>query len=329
MKGSAPRSPAARTARVIAHAKINLILRVLAREESGFHSLETLFARLDLGDVVTVRVGGVGASRSVDCDREIPGPPEQNLAYRAALAFAEATGWPAGFAIEIEKHIPMGGGLGGGSADAGAVLRALAALSPHQVRGGQLLAIAAALGSDVPYLTTAAPLALAWGRGERMLALPPLPEATALLVIPPFPVSTAAAYAWLAASRAEPAPGTSAAVRSEAPPAPPASPPRPAARSHSPSPRLPQLLSPADFATWHSIAPLATNDFEPVVFPRHPEIAEARAALRAAGASIALMSGSGSTVFGIFASDAPVPPVRIPHPIRTRTLTSVSPVELE
>jgi 4-diphosphocytidyl-2-C-methyl-D-erythritol kinase len=299
-----------RAARVTAHAKINLTLRILEREASGFHTLETIFARISLGDLVTVRITDGG--RSLDSDVPIPGATEDNLAYRAALAFAERTGWPRGFAIELEKRIPIGGGLGGGSADAGAVLRALAALSPNQVREADLLALAASLGSDVPFLTTAAPIALAWSRGERMLALPTLPERDVVLVLPGFAVSTVAAYAWLDEARRESAPDSGA-------PAPP-----------------PSLLSLADLATWPSIAALATNDFEPVVFPRHPELAPHLAALRSAGASIALMSGSGSTLFGIFAA----PPQGAPaHPaipgippsaqtVATRTATSVSPVEL-
>ncbi|HEU4585984.1 MAG TPA: 4-(cytidine 5'-diphospho)-2-C-methyl-D-erythritol kinase [Gemmatimonadaceae bacterium] len=295
----------ARAARVMAHAKINLILRVLAREASGYHTLETLFARIAIGDVVTVRI--TDSARSVDCAPAIPGPPEHNLAWRAAVAFAEAFGWPHGFAIEIEKRIPIGGGLGGGSADAGAVLRALAALSPNQVREADLLAIASSLGSDVPFLTTAAPLALAWGRGERLLALPPLPERDVLLVLPSFSVSTADAYSWLAESRASSSAASSAA--SSTPP--------------------PQFLSLADLATWHCVASLAANDFEPAVIAHHPEIATALSTLRASGAAISLMSGSGSTSFGIF--DSPPGEVSLPpgaRSVRTRTLAAVSPVEV-
>src|SRR5215510_9881815 len=115
-------------ASVVAQAKVNLRLRVLARESSGFHSIETIFLRLDLGDDVRVRVRR--AERSIDCSgpampTEGLGAAEQNLAYRAAVAYADATGWPSGFAIEITKQIPVGGGMGGGSADAGAVLRVL------------------------------------------------------------------------------------------------------------------------------------------------------------------------------------------------------------
>lgn len=287
-----------RAARVVAHAKINLILRVLARERSGFHTIETVFARLALGDVVSVRVPASG--RSLECAGADTGPVERNLAYRAALAFADATGWPTGFAIEIEKRVPVGGGLGGGSADAGAVLRALSVLSPRPVHEDELLRIASSLGSDVPFLTTNASLALAWGRGERMLALPTLPEREVALVNPGFAVSTADAYSWLAAER----------------------------DGHAPAPRL---LSLADFASWDAIAPLAENDFEPPVSRRHPEVAGTLDALRDSGAAIARMSGSGSTLYGVFAS--PPAPASLSRTIPgsvllTHTISAISPVEL-
>jgi 4-diphosphocytidyl-2-C-methyl-D-erythritol kinase len=287
-------------ARVVAHAKINLTLRVLAREDGGFHTIETVFARIALGDLVTVR--SVASGRSLECSGADTGPLERNLAYRAALAFADATGWPSGFAITLEKRIPVGGGLGGGSADAGAVLRALAALSPRPVPEHELLRIAASLGSDVPFLATNAPLALAWGRGERMLALPSLPERDVALVNPGFAVSTAEAYSWLAADAAE---------RGGHPP-------------------VPRLLSLADFASWDAIVPITENDFEPAIARRHPEITRTIAALRASGAAIARMSGSGSTLYGIFASRPD--PAALSHAISgevvmTHTLAALSPVE--
>src|SRR5260221_354935 len=123
-----------RVARTAAQGKINLRLRILSRDAAGHHQLETVFQRIDLADDVTVRIGGT--SRTLDCSGEtIPeaglGPDEQNLAYRAATLYHEATGWPDTFAIEIVKRLPVGGGLGGGSADAGAVLRILDAMSPR------------------------------------------------------------------------------------------------------------------------------------------------------------------------------------------------------
>ena len=127
------------------------------------------------------------AGRSTALGDVIPpdglGPVEWNLAWRAAVAFADATGWPNDFAIEIQKRIPVAGGLGGGSADAAAVLRCLNALAPAPLSRDELLAIAAPLGADVPFLTMEAPLALAWGRGERLLALDPLPSRAVTLVV--------------------------------------------------------------------------------------------------------------------------------------------------
>lgn len=259
------------TARVAAQAKVNLLLRVLARETSGYHAIETVFLRIDLADQVTVRI--TDGARSLDCagptmPHDGIGPTERNLAYRAALAYIEATGWPAGFAIEIDKRIPVGGGLGGGSADAGAVLRALDALSPRPM-GTALVELAAVLGADVPFMTIDSPMALAWGHGERMLALAPLESRPTIVVAPAFGIATADAYGWLAASRGAYVPAAT-------------------------------LLTPDAFATWESVAAIAHNDFERVVASRHPEIAELVDELDSRDAVVAMMSGSGSSVFGVF-----------------------------
>lgn len=268
-----------REARVIAQAKLNLFLRILAREASGYHQIETLFCRIALGDRLTVRTDVRG--RSLDCSGErMPadglGAVDRNLAWRAATAYADATGWPTGFAIELEKRIPAGGGLGGGSADAGAVLRCLDALSPDPVGAEKLLVIAATLGSDVPFLTATTPVALAWGRGERMLELAPLPPRPVLLALFSTGVPTADAYRWLAESR----PADSA--------------------------RASELLGRASFASWRGVARHAHNDFEAVVRPRVPVVDEVLAAFRSGdGAALlgtdgfALLAGSGSTVFAV------------------------------
>lgn len=265
------------TARVIAQAKLNLFLRVLARETTGFHQIETLFCRIALGDTVEVRVSSSG--RTLHCTGErLPrgglGPMERNLAWRAAAAYAQLAGWPDGFAIEIEKRIPVGGGLGGGSADAGAVLRALNALNPAPLPAGALLALAGSLGSDVPFLTQAeSPLALAWGRGEHLLALPALPARPCSLFCPDVAIPTAEAYTWLA----------------ELPP-------------H----RTPVLYDPAVLGSWEGIARLARNDFEDVVAARHPVIARTLGTLRSPGArglvgpeALVQLTGTGSTIFAL------------------------------
>lgn len=262
-----------RSARVVAQAKVNLLLRVLAREASGYHAIETVFLRLELGDDVRVRIE---SGRSIDCrGASLPteglGAAESNLAYRAAVAYAEATGWPSGFAIEIDKRIPVGGGLGGGSADAGAVLRVLDTMSPRPL-GKRLLELATPLGADVPFMATEHAMALGWGRGERLLALPPLASRSVMLAIPPFAIPTRDAYGWLAESRDGYVPRAA-------------------------------MLDLAQLGSWNGITQLAANDFQSVVAARQPAIAELADELRAAGATIALLSGSGSTVFGVFDAD--------------------------
>lgn len=295
-------------ARVAAQAKVNLRLRVLAREESGFHQIETLFLRLALADDVVVRI--TEGARSLDAagpvDSRQLGHVERNLAWRAAAAYVEATGWPAGFAIELTKHIPVGGGLGGGSADAGAVLRALDALAPSPVGETALRAIGAPLGADVPFLAATAPFALAWGRGERLLALPAPASREVLLVLPAFGVNTAEAYGWLAASR----------------------------ESRTSVVPVSDPIDAARLREWAALASLAVNDFEPVVAARHPQITSIVERLRAAGCSPAMMSGSGSTVFGVLPADRTIDLPRFeseasapaPRVLLTRTADHVDPV---
>ena len=272
---------AGRAARVVAQAKVNLFLRVLAREESGYHQLETLFCRLDLGDDVVVRTGGRG--RALDCRGPDLGPVEQNLAYRAAVAYAEVRGWPRAFDIEIDKRIPVGGGLGGGSADAGAVLRCLNALARRPLSQAELLAVAARLGADVPFLTLDAPLGLAWGRGERILALPALPTRTVGLYCFAQGIATRDAYAWLAESGG----------------------------AYAPSPKA---WTADDFASWARVAAVATNDFEPVAAAHHAGVRDGLRELRSLArqvsrhhdaAIITQMSGSGATLFLIVAEARP------------------------
>ena len=260
-------------ARVSAQAKINLLLRVLARESSGYHSIETIFQRIDLADDVTVRVA---TGRALDCTGPaMPaaglGATERNLAYRAAAAYADATGWPTGFAIEIVKRIPVGGGLGGGSADAGAVLRALDVLSPRPIGSSALVELAAPLGADVPFMTVEQPTALGWGRGERLMPLPTPSPRPVVLLIPDFSIPTADAYLWVAEERGLYAPAAS-------------------------------MLPANATADWQAVARGAANDFQPVVARPHPEIAELVDELRAAGATVAMLAGSGSSVFGVFES---------------------------
>ena len=307
---SASAVPRAGAARVAAQAKVNLRLRILAREASGYHQLETLFLRLALADEVLVRITDGARTLDVggDVDSRLLGPTERNLAWRAAAAYADAAGWPAGYAIELEKRIPVGGGLGGGSADAGAVLRALDALAPSPIGEPALLAIASRLGADVPFLASNCAFALAWGRGERLLALPAPPEREVLLVLPPFSVNTADAYRWLAAAHETDAPTSDATAPFE----------------------------PGALADWTAIERLATNDFEPIIAARHPLVTSALARLKTLGCAPAMMSGSGSSLFGVLPDGARIDVPRFdgdrggpaPHVVLTRTAVAVAPVVL-
>jgi 4-diphosphocytidyl-2-C-methyl-D-erythritol kinase len=306
--------------RLSAFAKVNLSLRVLARETSGYHQIETLFCRIDLADDITVHTRD-DSVRSIACRGADLGPAEKNLAWRAAAAYSARHGWPKGFAIEIDKQIPVGGGLGGGSADAGAVLRALNAMNPEPLAPNDLLEVAASLGADVPFLASDVPLALAWGRGERMLALPALPERDIALVLPPFGVATGEAYGWLAKSRApasETTRETTAAARAHAT--------ERASHFHGPGP----VLHPFSAVTsWEGVARISSNDFEPVVFAERPELGAIHEKLAALPAvALARMSGSGSTLFALFDEPAELRVVSQAtgcRVIAARTLSSVVP----
>jgi 4-diphosphocytidyl-2-C-methyl-D-erythritol kinase len=263
---SARELPAA--VKIAAQAKINLRLRIVARETSGYHQIETLFLRIALADDLRIRRTSGARTLDVigDTGGSALGPVERNLAWRAAQSYAEETGMRGGFAIELEKRIPIGGGLGGGSADAGAVLRALDAMAERPLGESTLIRLAAALGSDVPFLASEHAFALAWGRGERMLALSPPPVRTIRLFCPDFGVSTADAYSWLS---------------------PPAVP-----NAH--------VIHPPQLDRWESLAPMAVNDFEPVVAARHPAIRDVLAQQRAdPSVEFAMLSGSGSSMVAV------------------------------
>jgi 4-diphosphocytidyl-2-C-methyl-D-erythritol kinase len=281
---------------------------MLARGTTGYHELETLFLKLDLADDVLVRITSGARSLAVsgDVDRAALGPDTSNLAWRAATAYADRRGWPAGFAIELRKRIPIGGGLGGGSADAGAVLRALDALAPEPAGEPALLEIAQRLGADVPFLASSSAFALAWGRGQRMLALDPPDARDVLLVVPPFAVATAEAYRWFSESRDW--------TRDD---------------QHAAG-----VLHADALRDWPILASLAANDFEPVVHERHPMLNDVQQSLRRIGCDLVMLSGSGSTVFGVLPRGTSVDPARVARDaalggsrvLLTRSASGVAPV---
>jgi 4-diphosphocytidyl-2-C-methyl-D-erythritol kinase len=256
---------------VAAPAKLNLFLRVLARESDGFHSLETLFCLVSLADTV-VATRREERVVSIEVEGADVGPPEQNLASRAAALVLEATGHPFGVHLRLTKRIPVRAGLGGGSSDAAAALHAVNALAGGAVPRHELLQFGARLGSDVPFFVTGAPLALAWGRGERLFRLPPLPAAPALLVAPPVGIDTSEAYRWVDATRLADARRGAVALDFDA------------------------------FSRWGDIGRMAGNDFESPAFERMPGLRAAFEALAGTHPLVCRMSGSGSALFAVYRS---------------------------
>src|SRR5437667_940734 len=190
--------------RIAAHAKINLFLRILARETSGFHQIETAFALLELADELVVRRTDSGVTLEVNGPDL--GPSDENLAVRAARLVLDATGNHFGVAIKLAKRIPVRAGLGGGSSDGAATLHAVNMLAGNAVPRHELLHFAAKLGADVAFFAGGAALALAWGRGERQFHMAAPASHPALLAVPPIQVSTPDAYAWWDAQNRSPAP---------------------------------------------------------------------------------------------------------------------------
>jgi len=253
--------------RARAPAKVNLVLRVGPLRPDGYHDLSTLMVPLDLADEVLVRVRA-GRRGPVSC--RVPNRPEldgaSNLAARAAEAFRRRFGLRDGIDLTVEKRIPVTAGLGGGSSDAAAVLRALA--RAYAVRDRAALAASALdVGSDVPFFLGRGP-AWATGRGET-LAPVDVPALHLVLVYPTDPalaIRAGDAYRWLDATR------------------------------HSPSDlALEAGVQPARFRP-----AMARNDLQGPCFERHPALRRWVERLVGEGATSAMMSGSGPTVFGIF-----------------------------
>ena len=254
--------------RTLAHAKVNLFLRILAREHSGYHQIETAFLLLELVDAIDVERSDRGVTLEVDGPDL--GPVEENLAVRAAHAVLGATGAKFGVRLRLTKKIPVKAGLGGGSSDAAATLHAVNALAGNAVPRHELNHLAARLGSDVAFFAARVPAALGWGRGERLLALQPPPPAPVLLAIPPVSVATPDAYRWWDQSGL-----------------------------HEGS-RGPVVLEADSLSTWGGVGRLGANDFEQPVFARHAEIRALFERLAETRPFWVRLSGSGSAVAAVY-----------------------------
>jgi 4-diphosphocytidyl-2-C-methyl-D-erythritol kinase len=261
--------------RAAAPAKLNLYLHVEGRRTDGYHRLDSLIAFAQTGDVVTVApartltlsVGGPFA-------RDLP-PPDDNLVLRAAALLRDRIGTSDGAAIRLDKNLPVASGIGGGSADAAATLRALAehwCAGPVDVVGGP---IAATLGADVPVCLRCRTSRVG-GIGDEIVAAPDLPPVDLLLVNPGIALPTAGVFRRFAETSSPAESGRANAIGWD---------------GIADAPALAKRL--ADTA----------NDLEPAAIYRVPEIGTVLAALRAArGCLLARMSGSGATCFGLFAS---------------------------
>lgn len=259
-----------------AYAKINLYLDVTGIGGDGFHTLRSVMQTVGLYDGVTVDAAPAAepsVSVSVRGRYRVP-VGEGNLAYRSAMLYMQSAASPMRVHIHLEKHIPVAAGLGGGSADAAAVLRAMNRITGRRLSTPRLLALAAQLGSDVPFCLLGH-TRLCEGRGEQMQALSPCPTLPIVIVPSPERVSTPMAYAAL-----------DAAYGGFAPPC-----------EHADLAHMIAAL--ADGSTEGVITSLY-NIFEDVILPTVPIASENRATLLSLGARAALMSGSGPTVLGFF-----------------------------
>jgi 4-diphosphocytidyl-2-C-methyl-D-erythritol kinase len=260
-----PSVPGFRRARVRALAKINLDLRVLGERPDGFHELRTIFQTISLADTIDIAFTP-GGKTAVEVEDNL-GIPD-NLAARAARMALQAMRITGRVEMRIRKRIPMGAGLGGGSSDAAAVLLALPVLAGRALELPQLCGLAEQLGSDVPFFLLGG-RAVGIGRGSELFPLPDEPALPGLLLVPPVHVSTSEAYRRLS----------------------------PRLTSESQQNKIFSFQS----QTWNrgGCEP-ARNDFEAVVFEQHRSLARLKKRLIGAGASLAMMTGSGSGVFGLF-----------------------------
>ena len=249
---------------VEAPAKINLCLHVLGRRDDGYHELAMAMQRISLADRLEVSLSD-GEGVRLECDGLEIGAGE-NIACRAARLFLCEAGVRGEVGIRMTKRIPVAAGLGGGSSDAAAVLAALSRLCGNPVSEARLMGLAAELGADVPFFLFERP-AWATGTGTNLEELPPLPPVCYLILNPGFAVSTAWVYQSLRLTKG----GELA--------------------------NLPRF----SVTTTTDLLAALHNDLEAVTAERHPEINEMKDFLRANGALGTLMSGSGASVFGVFA----------------------------
>jgi len=254
-----------RRVRLRALAKLNLDLRVLGQRPDGYHELRTIFQTISLADRIEMAFTP-GRKTTVKLDDELAIP--DNLVSRAAHFALDAMRAAGRVEMRLTKQIPMGAGLGGGSSDAAAVLLALPVLAGRKLDIEKLSELAQQLGSDVGFFLLGG-RAVGIGRGTELFPLPDGPAQKALVVAPGVHVSTPRAYRDLS--------------------------PRLTSESQQ------NKIFSFQYQVWgRGVEWLPRNDFEEVVFPQHPSLAAIKKRLLRSGASVALMTGSGSALFGLY-----------------------------
>ena len=268
-----------KTLTLSAHAKLNLTLDILGRRPDGYHELRMVMQTVSLCDHVSVTLterSGITCrvtGADLPCD-------ERNLAVKAALCFLEETGHAGqGMLIEINKRIPVGAGMGGGSSDAAAVLRALNRLYGDVLDREQLRCLSERIGSDVPFCVWGG-TALASGRGEKLEALPDMPDCRFIICKPEFSISTPELFRKLDEIKL---------------------------RCHPDTAGLVEAIRQGQLA---QISRRMYNVFEDVDDRRMRTVADIKSTLLDHGALGAVMTGTGSAVFGVFEPDSDVSAVR-------------------
>jgi len=260
---------------VFAPAKVNLHLAVKSRRKDGFHDIESVFIALNFGDTLYFDVlEGESTTEIVMEGLNSPLPTEKNIIFKAISLFRERTGFKKGLKIRVDKHIPLGGGLGGGSSDAATTLLALNKLAKSPCSLEILLEMAARLGSDVPFFVYQTPSAWVTGRGERIFPID-APKLFLVLVNPGFSSDTSAAYKLFDKENRLFTP---------------------------PNVEISEILKKGIFD--EKLYSRFTNDFLSAFYETEKSAYnEIIAKLRELGAQYANLSGSGSTCFGIFANE--------------------------
>jgi 4-diphosphocytidyl-2-C-methyl-D-erythritol kinase len=308
-----------------AFAKINLGLRIGTPREDGFHELLTVYQTIGLHDVIRV---GLGRGRGIEIRCSDPRVPkdESNTCYRIVEKAMNVLNAKGRVVIEIEKRLPVQGGLGGASADAVASLLALERVLKKPLPAMERLRIAAEVGSDLPLFLVGGTV-LGVGRGEQVCPLEDLPVMACVVVTPEVGVSTPKAFAeWDRRMGKNPGPATNSGLAALDRTAEAAVPTQTSgakltmpgasdrmvelgrglsawlSKSYSGAPRQIFRRGRAENPLLELVRAGIKNDFEEVVFPEYPELSEGKSALERAGAKYASLSGSGSTLYGLFGS---------------------------